>query len=43
MEIDLFWTAIIAEFRFMKLSAETETAKVTEIIKVTVMILTSEK
>ena len=43
MKIDLLWTAVIAELRFIKLSAETETAEVTEIIKTTVMILTSEK
>ena len=43
MEIDLFWTAAIAELKFIKLSAETETAEMTEIIKATVMILTSEK
>ena len=43
MKINLSWTAVIAELRFMKSSAETETAEVTEIIKATVMILISEK
>ena len=43
MEINLLWTAAIAELRFIKSSVETETAEVTEIIKITVMILVSEK
>ena len=34
---------MIAEFRFIKLPMRTEMTKVTEIIEVTVMILTSEK
>ena len=43
MKIDLPWTAAIAELRFIKSPAGTETAEVTEIVKTTVMILTSEK
>ena len=43
MEIDLPWTAAIAELRFMRSSAGTETAEVTEIIKITVMVLAFKK
>ena len=43
MKIDLLWIAVIAELRFIKSSVKTKTVKVTEIVKVTVMILTSEK
>ena len=43
MKINLLWTAAIAELRFIKSSAETETAEMTEIIEATVMILTSEE
>ena len=43
MKINLFWTAAIAELKFMKSSAETETAEMTEIVEVTMMILTSKK
>ena len=43
MKIDLLWTAAIAELRFMKSSAETETVKVIKIVEITVMILASEK
>ena len=43
MKINLFWTAAITELRFIKSSAETEITKVTEIVKITVMILASEK
>ena len=43
MKIDLSWTAAIAEFKFIKSSVKTEMMKVTEIVKATVMILTSEK
>ena len=34
---------MIAELRFIKSSAETETVKVTEIVEATVMVLASEK
>ena len=43
MKINLLWIAVIAELRFMKSSTETETAEVTGIVKIIVMILTSEK
>ena len=43
MEIDLFWIAAIAELRFIKSSVGTETIKVTEIVEITVMILTLKK
>ena len=43
IKIDFFWTAVIIEFRFIRLSAETETVEVTEIVKATVMILTPEE
>ena len=43
MKINLLWTAVIAELRFIKSPAETEIMKMTEIVEVTVMILTSEK
>ena len=43
MKIDLLWTAAIAELRFMKSSAGTETVEMTRIVKVTVMILISEE
>ena len=43
MKIDLPWTAAMAELRFMKSPAETETAEVTGIFEATVMILVSKK
>ena len=43
MKIDLFWIAVIAELRFIKSSVRTEMMKVIEIVKTTVMILTSKK
>ena len=43
MEIDLFWTAVIAEFKSIKSSAEIEMVRVTEIVEITVMVLASEK
>ena len=39
MEIDLPWTAVMAELRFMESPAGTETVKVTGIFGATVMIL----
>ena len=43
MKISLFWTAVIAELRFIRLSAGTETVKVTEIVEATIMILALKK
>ena len=43
MEIDLPWTAVIAELRSMKSSAGTEMMRVTGIVEATVMVLTPEK
>ena len=43
MKIDLLWTAAIAELRSIKSSMKTEMIRVTEIVKVIIMILTSEK
>ena len=43
MKINLLWTAVIAELKFIKSSMKTEMMRVTEIVKTTVMILTSEK
>ena len=43
MKTDLFWIAAIAELRFMKSSTGTETAEVTEIVEITMMVLTPEK
>ena len=43
MKINLLWTAVIAELRFIKSSAETETAEVTGIVETTVMVLASEE
>ena len=43
MKINLPWTAAIAELGFMRSSVETETAEMTEIVEITVMILISEK
>ena len=43
MKINLFWTTAIAELRFIKSSVRTEIIEVTEIIKITVMILASKK
>ena len=43
MEIGLPWTAAMAELRFIKSLMETETVGVTEVVEVTVMVLTSEK
>ena len=43
MEIDLLWTAAMAELRFIRLSAGIETVKMTEIVEVTMMILVSKK
>ena len=34
---------MIAELKFIKLSAETETAEMTEIVEITMMILISEE
>ena len=39
MEIDLLWTAAIAELRFMKSPAGTEMVGVTGIVEATVMVL----
>ena len=43
MKINLLWTAAIAELRFIKSSVRTKTVEMTKIIKITMMILTSEK
>ena len=43
MKIDLLWTAVIAELKFIKLLMKTETVEMTEIVKVTMMILIPEK
>ena len=43
MKINLLWTAVIAELRFIKSSVKTETAEMTEIVKATVMILIFKK
>ena len=43
MEIDLLWTAVITELKFMRLSVRTEMTEVTEIVKVIMMVLASEK
>ena len=43
MKIDLLWTAVITELKFIKSSAGTETAEMTGIVEVTVMVLASKK
>ena len=43
MEIDLLWTAVMAELRFIKSLTETKTVRVTEIVEAIMMILASEK
>ena len=43
MKIDLSWTAVIAELKFIKSSVETETVRVTEIVEATVIILAFKK
>ena len=43
IKINLLWTAAITELKFIKSSVKTETAEMTEIVKVTVIILASEK
>ena len=43
MKISLFWTAAIAELRFIRSSVGTETVKMTEIIEATVMVLALKK
>ena len=43
MEIDLPWTAVMAELRFMRSSVKTETTKMTGIVKITMMILALKK
>ena len=43
MEIGLSWTAAMAELRFMRSLVKIEIAEVTEIVKITVMILVSEE
>ena len=43
MEIDLLWTAVIVELRFMKSPAGIEIVGVTGIVKTTVMVLASEE
>ena len=43
MKINLSWTAVIAELKFIKSSTGTEMAEVTEIVKATIMILAFEK
>ena len=43
MEIDLPWTAAIAELKSMRSSAGTETAEITEIVETTVIILVFKK
>ena len=43
MKIDLLWTAAMAELRFMRSLAGTETVEVTKVVEVTVMVLASEK
>ena len=40
MKIDLPWTAVMAELRFIESSAETKTVRMTEVVRATVMILT---
>ena len=43
MKIDLSWTAVIAELRFIKSLTKTETAKVIKIVKAIVIILAFKK
>ena len=43
MKIDVFWTTVITELRFIKSSVEIKTVRVTEIVETTVMILTPKK
>ena len=39
MKIDLLWIAVIAELKFIKSSAETETVRMIEIVEAIMMIL----
>ena len=43
MKINLFWTAVIAELRFIKSSTKTKTVKKTEIVEATIIILIFKK
>ena len=43
MKIGLPWTAAMAEFRFMRSSAKTETAEVIGVVEATMMILASKE
>ena len=43
MKIDLPWTAVMAELKFIKSPAEIETMNMTEIVEATIMILAPEK
>ena len=43
MKINLLWTAVIAELRFIKSLVRTEIAEMTEIVETIMMILASEK
>ena len=43
MEINLFWTAVMAELRFMKSSAGTETVEMTGVVEATVIVLALKK
>ena len=43
MKISLPWSAAIAELKFIKSSVRTEIAEVTEIVKITMIILISKK
>ena len=39
MKINLLWTAVIAELKFIKSLMETETAEVTKIVKTIIIVL----
>ena len=43
VEIDLLWTAAIAELRFIKSLMRTEMTEITEIVEATVMVLAFKK
>ena len=43
MEINLLWTAAIAELRFIKSLMETEIVEVTGVVETMMMVLASEK